>query len=310
MRVILSILVVVLLVTFAGPVSAQVDARMLRYPDVSATHISFVYAGDIWVVAKEGGIAHRLSSPDGEEVFPRFSPDGARIAYTANYDGNGDIYVIPSMGGTPKRLTHHGMNDRMLDWYPDGKSILYASAMKSGRLRFRQFYKMSVDGGLADVLPIAHGEFGAISPDGKSLAFMPLSRDFRTWKRYRGGTAPDIYLFDLAAETARNLTNNLANDSQPMWHGQTLYFMSDRDKNQRNNIWAYSMETGEARQITKFDKFDIHFPAIGPDDIVFEAGGRIYLLDLANEQTREVTVKKWRWTSLIRPGCREMNSLK
>ncbi len=290
MRVILSILVVVLLVTFAGPVSAQVDARMLRYPDVSATHISFVYAGDIWVVAKEGGLAHRLSSPDGEEVFPRFSPDGARIAYTANYDGNGDIYVIPSMGGTPKRLTHHGMNDRMLDWYPDGKSILYASAMKSGRSRFRQFYKMPVDGGLADALPIAYGEFGAISPDGKSLAFMPISRDFRTWKRYRGGTAPDIYLFDLAAKTAQNLTNNLANDSQPMWHGQTLYFMSDRDKNQRNNIWAYSMETGEARQITKFDKFDIHFPAIGPDDIVFEAGGRVYLLDLASEKNSEVEI--------------------
>jgi tricorn protease len=290
-RVILSILVVALLATFAGPVSGQVDARMLRYPDVSTTHISFVYAGDIWVVAREGGVAHRLSSPPGEEMFPRFSPDGSQIAYTANYDGNGDIYTIPTMGGTPKRLTHHGLDDRMLDWYPDGKSILYASPMKSGRMRFRQFHRLPLSGGLPEALPIAYGEFGAISPDGKTLAFMPISRDFRTWKRYRGGTAPDIFLFDLAAKTARNITDNVANDAQPMWHGQTLYFLSDRDKNQRNNIWAYSVETGEVRQITNFDKFDIHFPAIGPDHIVFQAGSRIYLLDLATEKTSEVEIE-------------------
>jgi tricorn protease len=263
---------------------------MLRYPDVSATHVSFVYAGDIWVVAKEGGVAHRLSSPRGEESFPRFSPDGKQIAFSGNYDGNVDIYIIPSMGGTPARLTHHGNSDRMLDWYPDGKSILFASSMESGRQRFRQFHRVPVTGGLPEALPIPHGEFGAVSPDGKTLAFMPISRDFRTWKRYRGGTAPEVWLFDFQSGTARNITENDANDAQPMWHGETLYFMSDRGSKKRNNIWAYSLETGETRQVTKFTKFDVRFPAIGPNDIVFEAGGRIHLLDLSSEKTREVEV--------------------
>jgi tricorn protease len=194
------------------------------------------------------------------------------------------------MGGTPARLTHHGRNDRMLDWYPDGKSILYASSMESGRQRFRQFYRVPVTGGLPEKLPLPYGEFGAVSPDGKTLAFMPISRDFRTWKRYRGGMAPDVWLFDFADGSARNITDHVANDAQPMWHGQTLYFQSDRGSRQRNNIWAYSLESGEVRQVTRFDKFDIHFPAIGPSDIVFEAGGRIHLLDLDTEKTREVDI--------------------
>ena len=272
-------------------VHGQVDARMLRYPDVSNTHICFVYAGDIWVVAKQGGLAHRLSSPMGEEVFPRFSPDGSEIAFSANYDGNTDIYLIPAMGGSLKRLTHHGMYDQIIDWYPDGSEILYASSMTSGRQRYSQFFRLSKHGGLPEKLPIPYGEFGAVSPDGKTLAYMPISRDFRTWKRYRGGMAPDIFLFDLAQGTARNLTSNKANDAHPMWYGNTLYFLSDRGPNQRYNIWVIDMETEESRQITRFKDWDIHFPAIGKEEIVFEAGGHLYLLNLQDESQREVSVE-------------------
>ncbi len=274
-----------------GALTAQVNARMLRYPDVSESHIAFVYAGDIWTVPKTGGTAQRLSSPRGEESFPRFSPDGRRIAFSGNYDGNEDIYVVPTFGGEPVRLTHHPFSDRMLDWYPDGQSILYASSMESGRQRFRQFYKTSSEGGMPEKLPIPYGEFGAIAPDGHTLAYIPRSRDFRTWKRYRGGMNPDIWTFDLQTFEARNLTASDANDAQPMWADRTLYYLSDAGPEMRNNIWAYDLDSGQKRQVTAFSDFDVHFPAIGPDEIVFEAGGKLYLMSLADESTREVEVE-------------------
>jgi tricorn protease len=279
----------------------QIDARLLRQPDVSATDIAFVYGGDIWVVSKDGGVAHRLSTPKGEESFPRFSPDGARIAFTGNYDGNQDVFVMPTRGGLPTRLTHHPDPDRMLDWYPDGQSILFATPMTSEKQRFRKLFRVSVSGGLPEVLPVPYGEFGAISPDGSTLAYQPLSREFRTWKRYRGGTAPEIWLFGLEDFQARNLTKNDANDGQPMWHGSTLYFLSDRDGNFRANIWAYDLDTDILRQVTHFEDFDIHFPAIGPEDMVFENGGRLYVMDLATETARAVEVRVVTDRATLRP---------
>lgn len=278
-----------LLVIPAVPATAQVDARLFRHPDVSATHITFVYAGDIWIVAKAGGLAHRLSSPLGEESFPRFSPDGSRIAFSANYDGNTDVYVVPTMGGEPVRVSYHPMGDRLVDWTPDGR-LLVASSRESGRQRYSQLFVVGAGGGLPTRLPVPYGEFGALSPDGRVLAYTPKARDFRTWKRYRGGWAPDLWLFDLRDSSATKAAPSEANDGHPMWHGTTLYFLSDRDASQRYNIWAYDRNTRAVRQVTTFRDFDITFPAIGPADIVFQAGGRLYLLDLATEQTREVAV--------------------
>lgn len=284
-----------------GAAEAQIDARLLRQPDVSATQIAFVYGGDIWVVAKEGGVAQRLSTPPGEESFPRFSPDGTRIGFTGNYDGNQDIYVIPVGGGVPTRVTHHPDADRMLDWYPDGESILFATQMTSEKRRFSKLYKVSPEGGLPELLPVPYGEFGAISADGATLAYMPLSRDFRTWKRYRGGTAPDIWLFGLNDLKARNVTRDAANDSQPMWHGSTLYFLSDRGDAMRSNIWALDVTTGDERQVTFFKEFDAHFPAIGPHDMVFENGGRLYVMDLETEKAEPVDVKVVTDRASLRP---------
>lgn len=271
--------------------AAQIDARLLRQPDVSATQIAFVYAGDVWVVPKSGGTASRLSSPRGDESFPRFSPDGQSIAFTGDYDGNEDIYVMPSTGGVPKRLTHHPGPDRMLAWYPDGKAILFASPMESGRDRFNQLYRVSKDGGLPVKLPLPYGEFGAISPDGKWLAYVPQSQDFLTWKRYRGGWNSRIWLYNLETGASKQVAPSDANNSQPMWHGRTLYFLSDRGPAERANIFAYNLDGDSVRQVTRLTDFDIHFPSIGPADIVFEAGGRLYLLDLASERTREVHVQ-------------------
>ena len=289
-----------------GPAICGINARMMRYPDVSATQIAFEYAGDIWVAPKTGGLAQRLSSPKGEEIFPRFSPDGTQIAFSANYDGNMDIYVMPVTGGLPKRLTYHGAPDRMLEWYPDGKSILFASSRASEKDRFNQLWKISAKGGLPEKLPVPYGEFGAISPDGKLLAYVPISVDFRTWKRYRGGMNPALWLFNLQTYEAKDLTGNAADNSQPMWHGSTLYFLSDRDKNRRANIWAYDTKSGKFREVTQFVDFDVHFPSIGPEDIVFENGGRLYLLDLASEKYHEVEVQVLTDRATLKPRLEDV----
>ncbi len=268
----------------------QVNARMFQYPDVSGTHIVFTYGDDIWIAAKEGGTAYKLTSAKGTELFARFSPDGKQIAFSGNYNGNADVYVMPSLGGLPARITYHGMSDRLVDWYPDGKNILFASTRESGKQRFSQFFKVSKDGGLAQKLQLPYAEFGSLSPDGKKIAFTTISRMFRTWKRYRGGMAADIYIFDLEKNTSENITNNIANDEMPMWNGNKIYFLSDRGDNKRYNIWSYDLSTKQTKQITNFSEFDIHFPAIGNNDIVFEAGGLLYLLDLATEKYHEVKI--------------------
>src|SRR6266436_3870362 len=275
----------------AAPASAQVDARMFRQPAVSADKIAFIYAGDIWLVPKTGGVATRLSSPLGEESFPRFSPDGSKLAYSADYDGNTDVYVVPAAGGAPTRLTHHPMSDRVIGWHPDGTRVLFASGRESGRQRFNQFYLVNVNGGLPEKLPVPYGEFGAFSPDGARLVYMPMAQDFRNLKRYRGGWAPDLWLFDLKTFASKNITNNPANDAQPMWYRNTIYFISDRGKEERNNIWAEDINTGAVRQVTQFIDFDITFPSIGPDAIVFQKGGRIFLLNLPSEKVTEVSIR-------------------
>ena len=182
------------------------------------------------------------------------------------------------------------MTDRLLDWYPDGNSLLFASSRESGKQRFSQFYKVSKSGGLPEKLPLPYGEFGVLSPDGKQIAYTPKSRTFRTWKRYLGGMATDIFIFDLEKKTAENISNNIANDELPMWSGNKIYFLSDRGANKRNNIWSYDLTSKQTKQVTSFDDFDIHFPSIGNGEIVFEAGGLLYLFDLSTEKYKAVNI--------------------
>jgi len=296
----------------AVPASAQIDARMLRQPTVSATQIAFVYGGDIWIMPKAGGTAQRLTTARGEESFPRFSPDGSELAFTGNYDGNQDVYVVPSKGGSPVRVTYHPAPDRMVAWYPDGKSLLIASSRTSETNRYNKLFKVSAAGGLPEQLPMPYGEFASFSGDAKQVAYLPEAVDARTWKRYRGGWAPDIWIYNLANNTAKNITHDEANDAQPMWHGSTLYFLSDRGKNLRGNLWAYDSGKDSFRQLTNLDDFDIKYPSIGPSDIVFQSGDRMYLMDLASEKVREVPVQVVTDRSTLRPRPRtvanEVNS--
>ena len=282
------------------PVDAQIDARLLRFPDVSESQITFIYGDDVWVVPKSGGTAQKLSSPAGQETFPRFSPDGQTIAFSANYDGNTDVYTLPVGGGTPDRITHHQGTDRIVDWTPDG-DLLYASSMRSGRQRYSQFYRVDADGGMPERLPLEHAEHGAYSPNGETLALTQKTRVFRTWKRYRGGLAADIWLYDVDEKTSRNVTDHPANDELPMWDGDTMYFLSDRGPNKRMNIWAYETASDEMRQVTEYTDFDVHFPAIGPSDLVFEAGGTLYRMALDTEEVTEVPVRVVTDQSSLKP---------
>jgi tricorn protease len=264
---------------------------MLRFPDVSRDKIVFVYAGDLWTVPKKGGPARKLSSPAGQELFPKFSPDGRTIAFSGNYDGNTDVYVMPAEGGTPKRLTHHPEADLVVEWYPVGENILYRSRMMSPSRRFHRFFKQSVRGGMPETLALPYGELASFSPDGNRMAFQFISREFRNWKRYRGGMASDIWLYDFIRNTSEKITDFEGTDAVPMWHKNRIYFLSDRDERKKLNIWAYELKRKRFRQVTKFAEYDVKWPSLGPDAIVFENGGRLYLLDLASKKSRPVSIQ-------------------
>lgn len=297
------------LTSAAAEKTTHIDARMMRQPDVSATQIAFVYAGDIWVAPKAGGEAVRLSSPRGEESFPKFSPDGSTIAFSGNYDGNVDIYTVPVTGGMPQRLTHHGALDRVIGWYPDGQSLLFATTMTSFKDRFNQLYKVAATGGLPEKLPMPYGEFGAISPDGKSIVFNTISVDFRTWKRYRGGMNPDLWLMDLTTLKTRNITKSPAAESIPMWAGNKIYFLSDRDESKRCNLWSLDLQSDRFKQVTFFKDFDVQFPSIGPSEIIFANAGRLYLLDLKTEQLRQVEISVTTDRSTLKPRLENVSGM-
>ncbi|MHC4456621.1 MAG: S41 family peptidase [Planctomycetota bacterium] len=264
---------------------------MLRFPDVGAERIVFVYAGDLWTVSKDGGLARKLSSPKGQELFPKFSPDGQMIAFSGNYDGNTDVYIMPAEGGTPKRLTHHPEADLVVEWYPNGKHILYRSRMVSPSSRFNRFFKQSIKGGMPETLALPYGELASFSPDGKRVAFQFLDRQFRTWKRYRGGLASDLWLYDFTKNISEKFTDFDGTDAMPMWHHNTIYFLSDRDVRKKLNIWAYDLNSKKIRQVTKFTEYDVKWPSIGPDAIIFENAGKLHLLDLATKTSQAICIQ-------------------
>jgi tricorn protease len=295
-RHLLSIFMLTMIVSIAAVPTMAVEphAGMLRYPDVSSTHIAFLYANDLWLVPREGGTAVPLASPPGSESTPRFSPDGGTIAFIGNYDGNYDLYTVPANGGVPFRVTHHPTFENLTDWTPDGDLIFFAYGMQDYP-RAQEMFTVAADGGLPKKMPVPYGANGTISPDGKWLAYTPHSRDTRTWKRYRGGMATDIWLFHLKKHTAKKITDWEGTDTQPMWHGDSVYYLSDAGPNHRLNIWVYDTKTEKKRQVTRFGEFDVKWPAIGPGakgegEIVLQNGSDLYLLDLGTEQTRIIPV--------------------
>ncbi len=289
------LLALLIMVTMAGNSIAQQtslpDALMLRFPDVSSDEITFVYAEDVWLVPIDGGIAKRITSTRGMEYFPKFSPDGKTIAFTANYDGNNDVYTISHQGFNLNRLTFHPGGDMVVDWNPKGSEILFASKRKSPSGRFNQFYTISKEGGNSEQLPLFYAELGSYNSDGSKLAYQYLSRVFRTWKRYQGGTASDILIYDFKTKKSEQITTYKGTDALPMWNGNKIYFLSDRGPKNKANIWSYDTKNSSFKQETNFEEYDVKFPSVGPKNIVFENGGNLYLYNLASGSSAEVEIQ-------------------
>jgi tricorn protease-like protein/C-terminal processing protease CtpA/Prc len=279
----------------AGADAIRPDATMLRFPDVGPRSIVFVYSNDLWVVPREGGTATRLADPAGHEMFPRFSPDGSTIAFVGNYEGNADLYALPAEGGgLARRLTHHPGTELLCDWTPGGELLFFASG-RAGLARQTQLFTVGPGGGLPVQLPVPYGANGAVSPDGRWLAYTPHAYDFRTWKRYRGGMATDIWLFDLVERRSRRITTWEGTDTLPMWHGERVYYLADAGSEHRLNIWMYDTRSDRREQVTKFADYDVRFPSVGPGpagqgEIVFQLGSHLHLLDLRSRSVRQVDV--------------------
>jgi tricorn protease len=293
-RCIAAVLAGLLMAGATAATAAEPHGAMLRYPDVSKTHIAFLYANDLWLVEKGGGTAVPLASPPGEESFPRFNPDGTMIAFMGNYDGDIDIYTMPLSGGVPFRVTHHPANELLSDWTDDGRLIFSAYGMQDYP-RAQEMFIVSAQGGLPEKMPVPYGALGRISPDGKWLVYTPHTRDQRTWKRYRGGMATDIWLFNLENHSAKKITDWEGTDTQPMWQGNKIYYLSDEGPSHRLNIWVYDVSSGERRQVTKYSEYDVKWPSNGPGsngegEIVFQYGPEIRLLNLETEQAATVHI--------------------
>jgi tricorn protease len=278
---------------------SQQEARLLRFPAIHSNQVVFSYAGDLYTVSASGGIARKLTNHEGFEMFARFSPDGKWIAFTGQYDGNTEVYLIPSEGGVPKRLSYTatisrddvsdrmGPNNIVIGWR-DNENIIVRSRWREFNSFNGQLYLQPVDGGMLQQLPFPRGGFASYSPDKKKLAYNRVFREFRTWKRYRGGQADDIWIYDFETKKIENITSNPAQDIIPMWAGNKIYFISDRDA--RMNLFVYNLDTRETKKLTDFTDFDVKFPSLGDNAIVFENGGYIYKLDLTTEQTNKIPV--------------------
>lgn len=281
--------------------AAMDEARLMRFPAIYAEQIVFTYAGDLYTVDSEGGMARRLTSHDGYEMFPRFSPDGSQIAFTGQYDGNTEVFIIPASGGSPRRLTYTatlsrdnvsdrmGPNNIVMDWTPDGKYITYRSRKESFNSFIGQLYKVSVEGGLSEELPLPTGGFCSYSPDGRKLAYNRIFREFRTWKYYRGGMADEIWIHDLNTRTTEKITDNKEQDIIPMWAGEEIFFLSDRDRTM--NVFVYNTSTRQTSKVTDFTEYDVKFPSLGKEKIVFENGGYIYKLDVKTKEYKKVPIQ-------------------
>ncbi len=288
----------------ASPLLAQNETKhsgMFRYPDVGKDHIIFVYANDIWMVDRKGGTARPVVSPAGQEQHPKFSPDDQTIAFIGNYEGDRDIYAVNANGGIPYRVTHHPANERLLDW-ADDDSLLFSFNGLSGNPAHQKLFTVNAEGGMPKSMPVPYGATGSVSPDGEWLAYTPNSRDNRTWKRYRGGLATDIWLFNLKTNESRKITDWEGTDTIPMWHKDKLYYLSDNGEEARLNIWRYDPKKDKHEQITKFTENDVKFPSMGPasasrGEIVFQLGSQIHLLNLSNKKSKAVKITI--------PGARE-----
>ncbi len=277
----------------------QQEARLLRFPTIYGNQLVFSYAGDLYTVSSQGGVARKITNDAGYEMFAKFSPDGKQLAFTAQYDGNTEVYVIPATGGVPVRLTYTAtlgrddISDRMgpnnitLTW-KDNDHIVFRSRMTSFNDFKGKLYLASTTGGLPEELPFPAGGFCSYSPDKSKLAYNRVFREFRTWKYYQGGMADEIWIYDFKTKKTEKITDNPNQDIVPMWLGKEIYYISDRERIM--NLFCYNTETKQTQKVTDFKEYDIKFPSLGDKSIVFENGGYIYNFDIASKKATKISV--------------------
>lgn len=294
----LSVTAIILFIVFSFSSKANTDSRLMRFPDINGNLIAFVYAGDIWTVSSDGGDAKRLTSHEGMELFPKISPDGKWIAFSGEYAGNRQVFVMPSEGGVPRQLTWYnsvgvmpprgGFDNVVLGWTPDSKNILFRSNRSEFGDRNGKYFTVSIDGGLEKQLPIINGGIATFSPDAKKICFTPVDREFRTWKRYKGGRATDLWIYDLEKNSSEQITDFTGSDQWPVWYGNKIYFASDRDL--KLNIYSYDTQTKSTEQITHFTDMDVLWPSGQNGQLTFENDGYLYKLNLETGETKKVNV--------------------
>ncbi|HSG82111.1 MAG TPA: PDZ domain-containing protein [Gemmatimonadota bacterium] len=294
-------LVLVALSLLAGfaPVSDATETRLLRFPDIHGGQVAFVHAGDIYTAPVQGDVASRLTSHEGQELYPKFSPDGRWIAFSAEYSGTRQVWVMPAAGGTPRQLTFYndvgpmpprgGTDYRVLDWTPDGQYVLVRANRTPYGERDGLPLLVPFAGGMEKPLGPPETGGGMLSADGNVYVYTPIDREFRTWKRHRGGRAQDVWTYDLAGNTSQRLTDFAGTDQQPMWVNGRIYFVSDRDFTL--NLFVMDLNGGNVAKVTAFDDFDVLWPSSDRQRIVFEQGGYLWLHDPAAGQTRRLPIE-------------------
>jgi tricorn protease len=281
---------------------ADDDRALMRFPTLHGDAVVFEAHGTLWQVPRTGGAAARLTSETGFELMPRFSPDGKWIAFTGQYEGNRDVYVIPAGGGEAKRLTYHsdvvddaplrwGPDNMVLTWTPDSKSIVFLSRREAWNSWYGKPFAVPVAGGMAEPLPLDSGGLMSYGPDGKEIAYNRIFRNFRTWKRYDGGLAQKIFIYDFATRKLEQVGDWSGTETAPMWYGHVIYFLSDHDEHRRANIWAYDTGTKQFREVTHFTDYDADFPSLGDTGLTFQQGGSLWVMDLPSEEVHKLDVR-------------------
>ncbi|HEU0178406.1 MAG TPA: S41 family peptidase [Blastocatellia bacterium] len=288
-----------LMAVVSAPLSVYAQTKLLRFPDIHGDKVVFTYGGDLWVASTSGGVATRLTAHPGVEVFAKFSPDGKWIAFTGQYDGDEQVYVIPSTGGEPRQLTFYpargpltprwGYDNQVYGWTNDGKAVLFRSLRDSWALPISKLYTVALEGGAAEALPMPESGAGDYSPDGMKIVYSPRSRDFRSEKRYSGGQANDLFIFDLKTNDARRITDSPRADRDPMWIGNTIYFNSDRDGH--FNLYAYDVSKGSTAQLTMNKVWDVRWPSSDNQGrIVYELDGELQIFDTKSKKVSPLSI--------------------
>ena len=278
--------VVLLAALLVSPATAQ--TKLLRFPAISGDKVAFSYAGDIWTAPVGGGSATRITAHPGMEVFAHFSPDGKWLAFTGQYDGDEQVYVVPATGGMPKQLTFYpargpltprwGWDNQVYGWSTDGRSVLFRSRRDGWSKRINRLYTVAMTGGPAEALPMPDAGAGDYSPDGSKVVYSPIFRDFRPEKRYAGGMANDLFIFDIKGMDAKRVVDDPRSDRDPMWIGNSVYFNSDRSGT--FNLYAYDVASGKTTPVTSGKIWDVRWPSSDHQGrIVYEQNGELQLLD-------------------------------